>query len=172
MNEQIVYIGIDELVPYENNPRVNDEAVQYLVASIKAFGFRQPIIVDEDNVIICGHTRLMAAKELGMDSVPCIRVTDLNEEQKKAYRLADNKTAEMSTWDWSKLEQELGSIDMSVCNFDMTDFGFDSSLMRDFGSTAEDDTEATAPMEHQNEYKEYDENIETSHKCPMCGYEW
>lgn len=120
MNEMsIEYINIDEIIPYENNPRNNDEAVPYVANSIKEFGFKVPIIIDENNVIVAGHTRLKAAEMLGLENVPCILADDLTEEQIKAFRLADNKVGEIATWDLSKLNIELEGIDMP-----MSDFGF------------------------------------------------
>ena len=105
---------------YENNPRLNDEAVEYVKNSIKEFGFKVPIVIDKDNVIIAGHTRIKASKELGIKDIPCIIADDLTEEQVKAFRLADNKVAEKSMWDYSKLDEELDSIldiDMSMFDF-------------------------------------------------------
>lgn len=116
---KIVYKNIDEVIPYENNPRKNDEAVEYVANSIKEFGFKVPIIVDKDNVIVTGHTRLKAAQELGLEQVPVIYADDLSEEQIKAFRIADNKTSEKAGWDLDKLKIELGDLD-----FDMSDFGF------------------------------------------------
>lgn len=118
---EIIYKNIDELIPYENNPRLNDEAVEYVKNSIKEFGFKVPVVIDKDNVIIAGHTRIKASKELGIKDIPCIIADDLSEEQVKAFRLADNKVAEKSTWDYSKLDEELDSIldiDMSMFNFE------------------------------------------------------
>lgn len=96
---EIVLKGIEELIPYENNPRNNDEAVKYVAESIRQFGFKVPMVIDKDGVIVAGHTRFKAAKELGMTEVPCIIADDLTEEQVKAFRLADNKVAEIATWD-------------------------------------------------------------------------
>ena len=116
---KIERLKIGELKPYENNPRHNDEAVQYVANSIREFGFKVPIIIDKDNVIIAGHTRLKAAELLGLEEVPCIRADDLTEEQAKAFRLADNKVGEIATWDPEKLDIELGDIEL-----DMSGFGF------------------------------------------------
>ena len=124
---QIIYKDISELNPYENNPRLNDEAVKYVTNSIKEFGFKVPIIIDSNNVIIAGHTRLKAAKQLGMDKVPCIIASDLTEEQVKAFRLADNKVSEQSKWDNEKLTLELNDI----LDIDMQLFNFDTSMMND-----------------------------------------
>ena len=116
---KIEYITLDKIKPYENNPRINDYAVKYVANSIKEFGFKVPIIIDKDNVIVAGHTRRKAAENLGLDSVPVIRADDLTEDAIKAYRIADNKASEYSTWDYEKLYLELDEI-----NLDMQDFGF------------------------------------------------
>ena len=117
---KIENISIDKIKPYENNPRNNDNAVDAVAKSIKEFGFKVPIVIDENNVIITGHTRLKASQQLGLKTVPCIRADDLSDEQVKAFRLADNKVSELATWDESKLNLELENI-----NLDMSDFGFD-----------------------------------------------
>ncbi len=107
--------------PYENNPRFNDHAVEPVKNSIREFGFKVPILVDKNNVIIAGHTRVLAAKELGMETVPAIRVEDLSEEQINAFRLADNKVAEYAQWDTEKLVAEIDKI----ASMNMTElFGF------------------------------------------------
>lgn len=119
---EIIYKNIDELIPYENNPRLNDEAVEYVKNSIKEFGFKVPIVIDKNNVIIAGHTRIKASKELGIKDIPCIIADDLTEEQVKAFRLVDNKVSEKSIWDYIKLDEELDSIldiDMSMFDFDI-----------------------------------------------------
>ena len=104
---RIIDVSISNLIPYENNPRLNAEAVGKVAASIKEFGFKVPLVIDANNVIVCGHTRYKAAKELGLASVPCVVADDLTEEQIKAYRLADNKVAEFAKWDFEALEFEL-----------------------------------------------------------------
>ena len=109
----IVELSIHDLVPYENNPRNNIEAVEYVANSIEKFGFKVPIVVDKDNVIVAGHTRYMASKKLGLETVPCIVADDL-------FRLADNKVSEIATWD-----DELLAIELSdIVDIDMGDFGF------------------------------------------------
>ena len=123
---------ISEITPYENNARFNDDAVEYVANSINEFGFQQPIVVDKDNVIIVGHTRYKAAKKLGLKEVPIVVADKLNEDQVKAYRLADNKTGEMADWDNDKLMIELQNIDI-----DMTDFGFVDELNEDVVNLAE-----------------------------------
>jgi DNA modification methylase len=116
----IVMKSVSTLQEYENNPRNNDEAIKAVANSIREFGFKVPIVITSDNVIIAGHTRLKASVSLGLEEVPCIIADDLNDEQIKAFRLADNKTAELATWDLSKLEDELANLDM-----DMLQFGFE-----------------------------------------------
>lgn len=92
----IIEMDIEKVIPYENNPRKNDEAVDKVALSISAFGFKVPIVIDSNNIIVTGHTRVKAAKKLGMEKVPCILADDLTDEQIKAFRLADNKVAEFS----------------------------------------------------------------------------
>ncbi|MBR0090216.1 MAG: ParB N-terminal domain-containing protein [Lachnospiraceae bacterium] len=120
---KIIDKPIDEIVPYEKNPRKNDKAVAYVANSIREFGFRVPVVVDKDGVIICGHTRVKAAKELGLDKVPCIAADDLTPEQVNALRLADNKTSEIAEWDLDLLDEEL----QGILDIDMSEFGFDLS---------------------------------------------
>ena len=116
----IVWIEIQKLVPYKNNPRKNDAAVEYVANSIKEFGFKVPVVIDKNGVIIAGHTRIKAAELLGIGTVPCIIANDLSEEQVKAFRLADNKTAEFSEWNFDLLDVELEDIG----DIDMSNFGF------------------------------------------------
>ena len=121
---KVTYMDVDSLIPYANNPRLNDNAVDAVAASIKEFGFKVPIVVDGENVIINGHTRLKAAHKLGLKQVPVIVADDLTPEQVKAFRLADNKTSEFAEWDMDKLQIELEGID----EIDMGEFGFDDAL--------------------------------------------
>lgn len=120
---------ITYLKEYEKNPRHNESAVDAVAASIKEFGFKVPIIIDSDGVIIAGHTRLKAAQQLGLKSVPCIVADDLTPDLVKAFRLADNKTAELASWDFSALESELAELNESDLDFDMSDFGFDNDSL-------------------------------------------
>ena len=130
----IQLVEINRVIPYENNPRFNEDAVDKVTASLREFGFRQPIVVDKNMVIIAGHTRLKAAESLGMKEVPVLVADDLTEEQVKAYRLADNKTAEFAGWDFGKLEEELADIDI-----DMSEFGFDVKTEDEPTEIIEDD---------------------------------
>ena len=117
---KIIYKKLEDIIPYENNPRNNEKAVDYVANSIKEFGFKVPIIIDKENVVVTGHTRLKASEKLGLKEVPVIMADDLTEEQIKAFRLADNKVAQFSTWDLEKLELELDDIAI-----DMVEFGFE-----------------------------------------------
>ena len=99
----IVYKRVDEIIPYEKNPRINDAAVDAVAQSIKEFGFRVPIVLDKNNVIITGHTRLRSAKSIGLTEVPCIIAENLTPEQVQAYRIADNKTGEIAEWNYDLL---------------------------------------------------------------------
>lgn len=119
---KVVNIDIDNIKPYSKNPRINDNAVDYVAKSIKEFGFKVPIVIDKNNVIVAGHTRYKASKQLGLKEVPCIVAGDLTEEQIKAFRLADNKVSEFADWDIDLLNDELDDI----TNIDMSDFGFES----------------------------------------------
>lgn len=114
-----------DLKPYENNPRRNEEAVDAVANSIMKFGFKVPIIIDADNVIVAGHTRFKAAQKLNLESVPCVVADDLTPELVKAFRLADNKVAELATWDDASLLEEINSL--VTFDIDMSDFGFDVS---------------------------------------------
>ena len=107
---QIKEISLSELVPYERNPRRNDKAVNAVKKSIEQFGFKVPIVIDADNQIVAGHVRFKAARILGFDKLPCIVASDLTPEQVKAFRLIDNKTAELAGWDYGKLGEELKSL--------------------------------------------------------------
>jgi len=134
---KIIEKRIEELIEYENNPRHNEAAIGKVAASIEAFGFKVPIVVDKDNVIVCGHTRKKAAERLGMQTVPCIIADDLTDEQIKAFRLADNKTSEFAEWDFDKLSEELAELrDM---DFDMLAFGFDNFEIEEPKEIVEDE---------------------------------
>lgn len=132
---ELVQKPISELKPYEKNPRVNDKAVDYVANSIKEFGFKVPIVIDKDGVIVAGHTRLKAAEKIGLESVPTITADDLTEEQIKAFRIADNKTAEFSEWNFDFLAEEIQDIN----DIDMTLFGVDLSAFDEEQKIEEND---------------------------------
>lgn len=114
---KIIEKKVADLVPYENNARINDGAVDAVANSIKEFGIKNPIIIDRDNVIVCGHTRIKACEKLGIEKVPCVVADDLTDEQIKAFRIADNSTAQIAEWDLEKLQAELENIDMDMVQF-------------------------------------------------------
>lgn len=125
MNKElnITQVRISQIIPYENNPRDNEKAVEYVMESIANFGFKVPIILDENNVIICGHTRYKAAQRLNMELIPCIIATDLTQEQIRAFRIADNKVSEKSKWNEVLLKEEIQALE--ALNFDVLSIGFD-----------------------------------------------
>lgn len=146
---KITYENVDNLIPYVNNPRKNDEAVDAVASSIKNFGFKVPIVVDRENEIVTGHTRLKAAKKLGIKEVPCIIADNLSDAQIKAFRLADNKVSELSEWDFELLSEELQELDILDLDldFEMSEFGFDLKeidseevIEDDFDCTPQEDT--------------------------------
>lgn len=144
---------ISEIIPYENNPRKNEQAVDAVAESIRQFGFKVPIIIDKENIIIAGHTRLKAAEKLGLDSVPVIVADDLTEEQATAFRLVDNKTGELAEWDFEKLKEEIETIK----SIDMAEFGFMVEQLQ---------SEKEGTIEELHEMKS--DGVKTI-ICPRCG---
>ena len=141
---QIYDKRLDEIKPYENNPRHNDNAVDAVANSIREFGFKVPIVVDSEGVIVAGHTRYKAAQKLGLKSVPCLVADDLNEEQINAFRLADNKVGELATWDLDTLKVELDNIG----EIDMSEFGFNlDGIGEEPQEVQEDDFDEEPPEE-------------------------
>ena len=168
----IVYKKVDDLIPYDNNPRNNDEAVDYVAKSIEEFGFKVPCVVSGDGVLITGHTRLKACKKLGIEEVPCIVADDLTPEQMKAFRLADNKTSEFAEWDLDKLDIELGEIadiDMGDVGFDVDieDQGFDDEKTPEDKDVCIDDEKAlVVDCENENEMEKTFETLtKEGYKC-------
>ena len=141
---KIIYKSVDEITPYADNPRKNDKAVDAVVESIQAVGFKNPIITDGDGVIIAGHTRLKAAKRIGMKMVPVIVADDLTPEQARLYRLADNKTGEAAEWDDELLTKELE--ELYKAGIDMERFGFEP-IQVEVGDVVDDDYEPEVPEE-------------------------
>lgn len=158
---ELVKMKIADLVPYENNPRKNDQAVDAVVESIKQCGYVAPIIVDEKNVILAGHTRYKALVKLGRKDVEVVVRAGLSDEQKRKYRILDNKTNELAEWDFEKLEKEMADLDFS-------DFSFDFNI---------DETETIAGKEQsirdgeEIDIDDYsDEQFEC--ECPKCGFKF
>lgn len=140
----IVNKKLDELHPYANNPRINDRAVEPVAKSIEQYGFKVPMVITADGEIVCGHTRYKAARLLGLDEVPCVVADDLTPEQVKAFRLVDNKTAELAEWDNDLLKDELASI--QIPELDGFDFDWGIKLERE-ESAQEDEYEVNPPNE-------------------------
>ena len=150
-----VDIAIEQIKPYEKNPRHNENAVEAVAQSIKQFGFQQPLVLDKNYVIIVGHTRFKASQELGLKTVPCVIADNLTEEQVKAYRLADNKVGELATWDFEMLRAELDEIP----DIEMTDFGFDlEGVDIDWDNVGELDEDS------------YEEPKKDMLQCPNCSH--
>lgn len=154
---KIIYRKLDELVPYSRNPRDTRDAVDKVAASIQTFGFLVPIIIDRDNVIVAGHTRLLAARKLGLKEVPTVMADDLNEDQIKAYRLVDNRVAEMAIWDVPLLADAISEIGDEI---DLEQFGFVLDVPE--------------PYEVKDTGKEFDEgefeDEAFEYECPECGF--
>ena len=131
---EILSKKISEIIPYEKNPRKNDEAVKYVAESIKQFGFKIPIIIDKDNIIVCGHTRYKAAKRLKLKEVPCIMADDLTDEQVRAFRIADNKVSEYAEWDMDLLKEEIAALE----DINFADFGFETDMPKDADEVQDD----------------------------------
>lgn len=157
---QIIDLKLHEIRAYKNNPRHNEQAVDSVAESISKFGFKVPIVIDRNHVIVTGHTRYKAAIQLGLETVPCLIADDLNDDQIKAFRLVDNKVGEIATWDWDALNIELADIDL-----DMADFGFELKL---------EDTADEEPIEYDNSSEELNVDEFSDEKynceCPKCGF--
>lgn len=150
--EQIVYKKVSELKLNPNNPRKNDEAVDIIAKSIEKYGFKNPLIIDENNIVWCGNTRLKASKKLRLKEVPCIIASDLTEEQMRELALIDNKSSEIADWDYNLLEEELEVLDLS--DFDL-----------DWGIIEETELNIDEFFESSEEKVKQPKTI----KCPHCG---
>lgn len=160
---QIEYIDIDKVIPYANNPRNNDgEAVDRVAASIAEYGFKSPIIIDKDNVIVAGHTRLKAARKLNLAKVPIIRANDLTPAQVKAFRLAENRVSEYATWNNELLSIELEGLQDLEFDLDLT--GFEQWELDNLLNPVSDD-------DLQDFFIDKEEKPKESKKvtCPHCG---
>lgn len=157
---QVKYVPISAIKEYENNPRrISEDAVNVVAESVGKFGFKSLVVLDKDSVIVCGHTRVRAAKKAGLTEVPCIIADDLSPELIKELRLVDNKSAELTGWDFERLNQELRELE--DIDIDMSAFGFElkTELDEEKFSSKEIDKEAFS-----------DEQFE--HECPQCGFKF
>lgn len=171
-------LSIDMIKEYDNNPRFNDEAVDVVIESIKEFGFKVPIVIDKNNIVVTGHTRLKAARQIGLKKVPCIIADDLTPEQIKAFRLADNKAGEIATWNETKLYNEL--LDLKVMDFSIESFGFDTSniditnanvedIKNKFTSTPDEIIEDEVPEPPEEPTSKLGEIYQLGNHRLMCG---
>lgn len=160
---QIIYKKLDDLIPYINNPRNNKNAIDKVASSIKNFGFKVPIVIDKNNEIITGHTRLEASKKLNLKEVPCIIAEDLTETQIKAYRIADNKVAEFSEWDDDMLNLELE--ELRELDIDLEILGFSEFEINDLLNREELNINN---FFEESESKNKDKK-EQDIKCPYCN---
>ena len=158
---KITYVKTDDNVikEYENNPRINNKAIDAVAHSIEKYGFKQPIVLSKDGTIVVGHTRYLAAKQLELDKVPVI-YSDLTEEQERAYRIADNKTNQFSAWDYMLLEEEFN--ELNLLNYEPSDLGFTKMELENMFLEKNID----------NDFEEISETLKTKNKCPSCGFEY
>ncbi|RKM32986.1 DNA methylase [Moraxella catarrhalis] len=161
---QIVYKSVDQLIPYVSNSRTHsDDQITQIASSIKEFGFTNPVLIDENDGVIAGHGRIMAAKKLGLDEVPTITLAGLSDTQRKAYVIADNKLALNADWDFTLLKTEIEAIQALDFNLDL--LGFDHQELMDVLQLE--------PIENATK-EDFDEvePFELGCKCPRCGYEF
>lgn len=179
---KIEYRKTDSISAYERNPRRNEETVERLVKSIQEYGFRIPIVIDKAGIIVCGHARLKAAVRMGMEEVPCIIADDLSEEQIRAFRLADNKTAEAAIWDYDLLSEEIEGLDGVFGNYTPMDFGFnkfesDSQQISSGDGDNQQDIQQNLPQELQGvnmepgELQRFDGTMQTLMERVIITYE-
>lgn len=162
-NLKIVVKDISELKAYENNPRKNDQAVDAVASSIKEFGFKVPVIITNENIIVAGHTRIKACEKLGITKVPCIVADDLNEDQIRAFRLVDNRTAEIADWDLDKLKLEFDNIEL-----DLDLFGFEELQKKLSDDQEDDDFDETSAIP-EIAYSQKGDIFELNGHRLMCG---
>lgn len=157
---KIIYKKLNELIPYVNNPRNNNQtAIDKVASSIKNFGFKVPLIIDEKNEIVCGHTRYKASEKLGLKEVPCIIAEDLTPAQIKAFRIADNKVSEYSEWDMDILKNEF--LELKELDLEIIDTGFDIDEIGRLISEIDIDSF----------FEESEQKEKASKTCPHCGGE-
>ena len=161
---KIIEKKLDEIQPYDNNPRKNEKAVDAVAASIRELGFRVPILLDKNGVIIAGHTRLKAAQKLKLEKVPCIILDKITDDEARQLRIVDNKTQELAKWDFSALADELEEIK----GIDMDAFGFAA-----FDDDEADPKQVTSSLDEGEEVDldDFDDEV-FAHRRPECGYVW
>ena len=161
-------IRLDSLIPYSKNPRKIQKGVPLVIESLKSFGFNVPITINnmKDRIIVGGHTRYAAAKQLGLEMVPYIELNHLDDMDIRKYRLADNRVADESEWDKNLLRNELAELELNS--------KLDSEWWKKTGFDEKEIAQLLAGtlQEPKDDFKEVGENLETPNKCPKCGYEW
>lgn len=166
---KIEYLKLEDIIPYQRNPRKNDAAVEVVRKSIEEFGFNVSILIDKDHVIIAGHTRYEAAKGR-FNVVPCIILEDLDEDKARQYRIVDNKTSELGIWDYEKLIDELDGI--TELDMSMFEFG-DLNRSEDEDELDEEDSRFTSNLDQSFEIELDDFGKEAfEYECPYCGFMW
>ena len=161
----IIEIPVKQLKPYKKNARYNENAVPKVAESIKQFGFKVPIVVDKNMVVITGHTRLEASKTLGLEKVPCIIADDLTPKQVKAFRLVDNRTSEFASWNYDLLQTELDSIDIDLSDFEFPDLTYEDVMSPDeLESILDDDTDPTSEYGKDDDEEESGNSKDFQHK--------
>ena len=162
----IIQVSLDKIIPYARNPRVNTQsAIDKVKSSIHEFGWRQPIVVDKEYIIIAGHTRYLAAKQLGLSEVPVHIAENLTPAQIQAYRITDNRSAQESKWDDELLKIEL--FDLKSMDYDLGLTGFDAGELDLYFKQDEEDIIKESSSEEIDT-----DSFEMDHKCPRCGFEY
>ena len=165
MPKKLQFLSLENLTPYERNSREHSpEQIKRIAESIKTFGFTNPILVDGKNGIIAGHGRLMAAKQLGLETVPVIQLEHLSEAQKRAYVIADNRLAELSSWNDEILRSEL--FELKEFDFDLSLMGFDDSFLNSLNEPVKGKDYTGSKELNEDDFKDFD------HVCPKCGFEF
>lgn len=169
MKEKIIYKKVDELKLNDRNPRKNDGAVETIMKSINEFGFRNPLIIDADNKVWCGNTRLKAARKIGLLEVPCIVAEDLTEEQIRKLALLDNKTSEIAEWDYDLLSEELAELDLSEFELDWGIDELEPKIERkDLSDTIEEKQELIVSCDDETQLEQlYNELTERGYGCKI-----
>ena len=159
---EIITLNAKDIIPYRDNPRVNKDAIQVVKASLKEFGFQQPIVLDKNNEIVVGHTRMLAAMELGITEIPCIIASNLSEDKIKAYRIMDNKSAEYASWNYGLLTKEI--TDLLESDYDLEFTGFSDKELESMVGDIQ------ANIIDENESPQMDELEQM--ECPKCGHKF
>jgi len=161
---EIIYLNKEDIKPFQDNPRIHsDIQINQIASSITEFGFTVPVLIDEEKNVIAGHGRLEASELLELEKIPTITLINLTEEQKKAYIIADNQLTLNSNWNEDLLKEQLNFLTDNDFNLDI--LGFENTQLDNYFKEIEE-------TDFTEDFKEFDESIETDHKCPKCGFKW